>query len=88
MVKKTRGRAPSCDLKGERRGVLKNLRFSEAEWKLVQEKMAEAKIQEFSEYARLACLYLEFFDHDLLMVLKRRIEEVEKKLGMECDLKY
>lgn len=85
---KSRERVPSYDLKGERRVVLKNLRFSEAEWKLVQEKMAEAKIQEFSEYARLACLYLEVFDHDLLMVLKRRIEEVEKKLGMECDLKY
>lgn len=56
MVKKTRGRVPSCDLKGERRVVLKNLRFSKTEWAFVQEKMAEAKIAEFSEYARLACL--------------------------------
>lgn len=44
------------NLKGERRVILKNLRFSEAEWKLVQEKMAEAKIAEFSEFARIACL--------------------------------
>lgn len=55
MVKK-RGRAPSLDLAGQRRAILKNLRFSEAEWKLVQQKMGEAKIAEFSEYARLACL--------------------------------
>lgn len=56
MVKKTRGREPSCDLKGERRVVLKNLRFSKTEWAFVEEKMREAKISEFSEYARLACL--------------------------------
>ena len=53
---KIRGRVPSCDLKGERRVILKNLRFSKAEWAFVEEKMREAKISEFSEYARLACL--------------------------------
>ena len=56
MVKKRKGRLPSLDLKGDKREILKNLRFSENEWDLVQEKMGEAKISEFSEYARLACL--------------------------------
>lgn len=56
MVEKTRGRVPSCDLKGERREILKNLRFSKTEWELVKKRMAESKIAEFSEYARLACL--------------------------------
>ena len=53
---KSRGRVPSYDLKGEKRVILKNLRFSQNEWKLVHKKMAEAEICEFSEYARLACL--------------------------------
>ena len=55
-MKKRKGRAPSCDIKGERRVVLKNLRFSKTEWEFVAEKMNEAKISEFSEYARIACL--------------------------------
>lgn len=55
-MKKRKGRSASLDIAGKRRAILKNLRFSEAEWKFVQEKMDEAKIAEFSEYARLACL--------------------------------
>ena len=55
-MKKIRGRKPTFDLSGQRRTILKNLRFSEKEWDLVQIKMAESKIDEFSEYARLACL--------------------------------
>ncbi len=88
MVKKTRGRAPSCDLGGRRRTILKNLRFSEAEWKLVQQKMGEAKISEFSEYARLACLQVSPIVLDaeglhLLAEIQQNLEDFGEFVGRQ-----
>lgn len=85
MVKKTIGRAPSLDLAGERRAILKNLRFSKTEWAFVEEKMREAKISEFSEYARLACLQVSpivLVDEgfNLLAEIRQNIVEVLDKL--------
>ena len=58
-VKKRRGRPIAVDIAGDRRSVAKNIRFSQKEWDVVNQKMMECEMAEFSEYARLACLQLD-----------------------------
>ena len=57
--KKKRGRPVSVDITGDRRKVVKNIRFSKKEWDAVQQKMKECEMADFSEYARLACLQVD-----------------------------
>ena len=58
--KKTkRGRPLMLDVAGDRRDIVKNIRFSKNEWDVVVKKMHECEIREFSEYARLACLQID-----------------------------
>ena len=54
-----RGRPVSVDITGDRREVVKNIRFSKKEWDAVHQKMMECEMHDFSEYARLACLQLD-----------------------------
>ena len=58
-VKKRRGRPIAVDIAGDRRIIAKNIRFSQKEWDVVNQKMMECEMAEFSEYARLACLQLD-----------------------------
>ena len=58
--KKTkRGRPVMLDVAGDRRSIVKNIRFSQKEWESIIEKMEECEIRDFSEYARLACLQVD-----------------------------
>ena len=59
LKKRKRGRPVSLDITGDRREVVKNIRFSKKEWEVVHQKMMECEIRDFSEYARLACLQLD-----------------------------
>ena len=47
------------DVAGDRRSIVKNIRFSQKEWESIIEKMEECEIRDFSEYARLACLQVD-----------------------------
>ena len=58
-VKKRRGRPIAVDIAGDRRNIVKNIRFSHKEWESIIEKMEECEIRDFSEYARLACLQVD-----------------------------
>ena len=58
--KKTkRGRPLTLDVAGDRRDIVKNIRFSKNEWDVVVKKMHECEMRDFSEYARLACLQID-----------------------------
>ena len=58
--KKTkRGRPLMLDVAGDRRDIVKNIRFSKNEWDVVVKKMHECEMRDFSEYARLACLQVD-----------------------------
>ena len=59
LKKGKRGRPVSVDITGDRRKVVKNIRFSHKEWESIIEKMEECEIRDFSEYARLACLQVD-----------------------------
>ena len=59
LKKGKRGRPVSVDITGDRRKVVKNIRFSKKEWDAVQQKMKECEMADFSEYARLACLQVD-----------------------------
>ena len=59
LKKRKRGRPVSLDITGDRREVVKNIRFSHKEWESIIEKMEECEIRDFSEYARLACLQVD-----------------------------
>ena len=59
LKKGKRGRPVSLDITGDRRKVVKNIRFSKKEWDAVQQKMKECEMADFSEYARLACLQVD-----------------------------
>ena len=58
-VKKRMGRPIAVDIAGDRRNIVKNIRFSHKEWESIIEKMEECEIRDFSEYARLACLQVD-----------------------------
>ena len=58
--KKTkRGRPLMLDVAGDRRDIVKNIRFSKNEWDVVVKKMHECEMRDFSEYARLACMQVD-----------------------------
>ena len=59
LKKRKRGRPVSLDITGDRREVVKNIRFSKNEWDVVVKKMHECEMRDFSEYARLACLQVD-----------------------------
>ena len=59
LKKGKRGRPVSVDITGDRREVVKNIRFSKNEWDVVVKKMHECEMRDFSEYARLACLQVD-----------------------------
>ena len=79
---------PTLDIAGKRREILKNLRFSEKEWELVKKRMAESKIAEFSEYARLACLQVSPIILDaeglhLLAEIQQNLEDFGEFVGRQ-----
>ena len=59
LKKGKKGRPVSVDITGDRREVVKNIRFSKNEWDVVVKKMHECEMRDFSEYARLACLQVD-----------------------------
>ena len=59
VKKGKRGRPVSLDITGDRRKVVKNIRFSQKEWEIIVKKMEECEMRDFSEYARLACLQVD-----------------------------
>ena len=84
-VKKRRGRPIAVDIAGDRRSVAKNIRFSQKEWDVVNQKMMECEISEFSEYARLACLQIDpvIFDTESftsLLYIKRDLKNFLAKV--------
>lgn len=97
-VKKRRGRPLTLDIAGDRRDIIKNIRFSSGEWEVVMRLMAESEIDEFSEYARLACLQvdpmvIDFESFALLFEIKRDMVAIRSKLSEsddgngDCELK-
>ena len=85
-VKKRRGRPIAVDIAGDRRIIAKNIRFSQKEWDVVNQKMMECEISEFSEYARLACLQLDPIIFDIetfssLIEIKRDLKDFLLKIG-------
>ena len=84
-VKKRRGRPIAVDIAGDRRNIVKNIRFSQKEWDVVHQKMMECEISEFSEYARLACLQLDPIIFDIetfssLIEIKRDLKDFLSKV--------
>ena len=74
------------DVAGDRRSIVKNIRFSQKEWDVVSQKMMECEISEFSEYARLACLQLDPIIFDIetfssLIEIKRDLKDFLLKIG-------
>ena len=92
-VKKRRGRPIAVDIAGDRRNIVKNIRFSQKEWDVVHQKMMECEISEFSEYARLACLQLDpvIFDTESftsLLYINRDLKDFLAKVDrVDLDLK-
>ena len=85
LKKGKRGRPVSVDITGDRRKVVKNIRFSKKEWEVVHQKMMECEIS-FSEYARLACLQLDPIIFDIetfssLIEIKRDLKDFLLKIG-------
>ena len=85
LKKGKRGRPVSVDITGDRRKVVKNIRFSKKEWDAVQQKMKECEMADFSEYARLACLQVDpvIFDIETfssLFDLKRDLKNFLSKI--------
>ena len=73
------------DVAGDRRSIVKNIRFSQKEWDVVHQKMMECEISEFSEYARLACLQLDPVIFDIesfasLLYIKRDLNDFLSKV--------
>ena len=72
------------DVAGDRRSIVKNIRFSQKEWDVVSQKMMECEIS-FSEYARLACLQLDPIIFDIetfssLIEIKRDLKDFLSKV--------
>ena len=85
-VKKRRGRPIAVDIAGDRRNIVKNIRFSQKEWDVVHQKMMECEMHDFSEYARLACLQLDPIIFDIetfssLIEIKRDLKDFLLKIG-------
>ena len=85
--KKTkRGRPLMLDVAGDRRDIVKNIRFSKNEWDVVVKKMHECEMRDFSEYARLACMQVDpvIFDTESftsLLYIKRDLKDFLAKIG-------
>ena len=85
--KKTkRGRPVMLDVAGDRRSIVKNIRFSQKEWESIIEKMEECEIRDFSEYARLACLQVDpvVFDSESfasLLNIRKDLKDFISKIG-------
>lgn len=85
-VKKRRGRPIAVDIAGDRRNIVKNIRFSQKEWESIIEKMEECEIRDFSEYARLACLQVDpvVFDSESfasLLNIRKDLKDFISKIG-------
>ena len=85
LEKGKRGRPVSLDITGDRRKVVKNIRFSQKEWEIIVKKMEECEMRDFSEYARLACLQVDpvIFDVETfssLFDLKRDLKNFLSKI--------
>ena len=85
-VKKRRGRPIAVDIAGDRRSIVKNIRFSQKEWESIIEKMEECEIRDFSEYARLACLQVDpvVFDSESfasLLNIRKDLKDFISKIG-------
>ena len=85
LEKGKRGRPVSVDITGDRRKVVKNIRFSQKEWEIIVKKMEECEMRDFSEYARLACLQVDpvIFDVETfssLFDLKRDLKNFLSKI--------
>ena len=84
--KKTkRGRPLMLDVAGDRRDIVKNIRFSKNEWEIIVKKMEECEIRDFSEYARLACMQVDpvIFDTESftsLLYIKRDLKDFLSKV--------
>ena len=84
--KKTkRGRPLMLDVAGDRRDIVKNIRFSKNEWDVVVKKMHECEMRDFSEYARLACMQVDpvIFDTESftsLLYIKRDLKNFLAKV--------
>ena len=86
LKKRKRGRPVSLDITGDRREVVKNIRFSKKEWEVVHQKMMECEMHDFSEYARLACLQLDpvIFDVESfasLLNIRKDLKDFLSKIG-------
>ena len=85
-VKKRRGRPIAVDIAGDRRNIVKNIRFSQKEWESIIEKMEECEFRDFSEYARLACLQVDpvVFDSESfasLLNIRKDLKDFISKIG-------
>ena len=74
------------DVAGDRRDIVKNIRFSKNEWDVVVKKMHECEMRDFSEYARLACMQVDpvIFDTESftsLLYIKRDLKDFLLKIG-------
>ena len=86
LKKRKRGRPVSLDITGDRREVVKNIRFSKYEWEIIIKKMEECEIRDFSEYARLACLQVDRIIFDVetfccLLYIRKDLKEIKTKIG-------
>ena len=85
LEKGKRGRPVSLDITGDRRKVVKNIRFSQKEWEIIVKKMEECEMRDFSEYARVACMQVDpvIFDVETfssLFDLKRDLKNFLSKI--------
>ena len=83
---KKRGRPVMLDVAGDRRDIVKNIRFSKNEWEIIIKKMEECEIRDFSEYGRLACLQVDPIIFDIetfssLIEIKRDLKDFLAKIG-------
>lgn len=86
LKKGKRGRPVSLDITGDRRKVVKNIRFSQKEWEIIVKKMEECEMRDFSEYARLACLQVDpvIFDVESfasLLNIRKDLKDFLAKIG-------
>ena len=73
------------DVAGDRRDIVKNIRFSKNEWEIIVKKMEECEIRDFSEYGRLACLQVDPIIFDIetfssLIEIKRDLKDFLSKV--------
>ena len=83
---KKRGRPVMLDVAGDRRDIVKNIRFSKNEWEIIVKKMEECELRDFSEYGRLACLQVDPIIFDIetfssLIEIKRDLKDFLLKIG-------